>query len=180
MPTGEICILAGGLGTRLGGDKARLRIGRKTLLGCVRSIARQTTWPVRVIRRDAVGRCGPLGGVYTALKTTSAERVLFLACDMPFVTAALLDKLIHSRTTTRAIFCRTADGPAGFPFLLDRKRLKVVEHQIENGRFSLQELARRCKARAVNASASELFNINSPEDFDAARKSGPVVAGKRP
>jgi molybdopterin-guanine dinucleotide biosynthesis protein A len=74
----------------MGRDKARLRLGQRTMLGRIRVAARATGLPVRVIRRDAVPRCGPLGGIYTALQSTRAEAVLFLACDMPFVTPELI------------------------------------------------------------------------------------------
>src|SRR6266566_1093085 len=90
----EICILAGGLSRRMGRDKSRLRLGRRTMLGHIRGEARKLGFPVRVIRRDAVPRCGPLGGVYTALKTTRAHAVVFLACDMPFVSADLIAFLL--------------------------------------------------------------------------------------
>ena len=86
----EVCILAGGLSSRMGRDKARLRLNGRTLLAQVRDAAQTLGCPVRVIRRDLVTRCGPLGGVFTALKTSRAEAVLFLACDMPFVSPELL------------------------------------------------------------------------------------------
>lgn len=57
----EVFILAGGLSARMGRDKARLRLRGRTLLAWVRAAARATGWPVRVIRRDLVPRCGPLG-----------------------------------------------------------------------------------------------------------------------
>src|SRR5215213_7030364 len=91
----EICILAGGLSSRMGRDKSKLRLGGKTLLSHVRKTAGTLDLPVRVVRRDLVPRCGPMGGIYTALKTTSAEAVLFLACDMPQISSALLKKLLQ-------------------------------------------------------------------------------------
>ena len=91
----EICILAGGLSTRMGRDKANLRIGGRTLLAHIRSTAKALGLPVRVIRCDLVPRCGPLGGIYTALKTTAADAVLFLACDMPCVTETLLQTVLR-------------------------------------------------------------------------------------
>src|SRR2546430_17716334 len=90
QPSIEICLLAGGQSRRMGRDKSRLKLGRRTLLGHIRAEAKTLGLPVRVIRRDLVPRCGPLGGIYTALKSTRADGVLFLACDMPFVRAALL------------------------------------------------------------------------------------------
>ena len=88
-PLVSVSILAGGLSSRLGRDKARVRLGRRTLLAHVRRAAKELGLPVRVIRRDLVPRCGPLGGVFTALKTSRADAELFLACDMPFVSASL-------------------------------------------------------------------------------------------
>ena len=64
------------------------------MLGHVRAAAKATGWPVRVIRRDLVERCGPLGGIYTALKTSEAAVEVFLACDMPFVSTELLRQLV--------------------------------------------------------------------------------------
>src|SRR3989454_4591395 len=114
QPAVEICILAGGLSRRMGGDKSRLRLGRRTLLGHIRAEAKTLGLPVRVIRRDIVPRCGPLGGIYTALKTTRADGVLFLACDMPFVRAGLLKTLLSRTDKTKRACFASVQSVAGF------------------------------------------------------------------
>src|SRR5881394_2977065 len=91
-----ICILAGGLSQRIGRDKARLRLGRRTLLGHVRRAAEAVGLDVRVIRKDLVPRCGPLGGIYTGLITSTHDAEVFLSCDMPFVTPDLIRKVARS------------------------------------------------------------------------------------
>lgn len=166
--TCEICLLAGGLSTRMGRDKARLRLGRRTLLGHVRAAARATGRPVRLIRRDLVARCGPLGGIYTALKTSRADAVLFLACDMPFVSAELLQKLLRRAPRSRAVFTGGTDR-AGFPFLLRRATLPVVESQLAAQKFSIQSLAKNsarkssCRPAApTNFSTSTLPSTGAP------------------
>jgi molybdopterin-guanine dinucleotide biosynthesis protein A len=170
----EICILAGGLSTRMGRDKTRLRLGGKTLLRRVRDVAGQTRWPVRIIRRDLVARCGPLGGVYTALQTTRAKSVLFLACDMPFVTVELIDRMIElPPAKSGAIFTRNGlGGKLGFPFLLRRNLLAKVQRQLAQHRYSLQTLAARCRAKIFAARLARLvlFNVNTPGDWERARK----------
>src|SRR5262245_31356666 len=93
-PELEIWILAGGLSLRMGRDKSRLRLGSRTLLGHVRHAARQTGFPVRTLRKDALPRCGPVGGVWTALKRSRASALLFLPCDMPNITSAVLNELV--------------------------------------------------------------------------------------
>jgi molybdopterin-guanine dinucleotide biosynthesis protein A len=171
-PPLEICILAGGLSSRMGRDKARLRLGGQSLLARVRSVAAETPWPVRVIRRDLVPRCGPLGGVCTALRTTRAEAVLFLACDMPFITAEWIGKLVKSNwAKRRAVFTLSGSGP-GFPFLLRQAALPQVEEQIAAGQYSLQSLAAQCRARMIRAPAGArtLFNVNTPADWRRVKR----------
>ncbi len=172
-PACEVCILAGGLSSRMGRDKARLRLGRRTLLGHVRALAGELDLPVRVIRRDLVPRCGPLGGIYTALRTTRAEAVLFLSCDMPFVSVGLIESVLARRAARPAAIFVEAAGIVGFPFLLPRVALPGVEAQMTAQRFSLQALAAALRARRLklgSAQATQLFNVNTPEDFAAARR----------
>src|SRR5690242_4227965 len=148
-PSVEICILAGGLSKRMGRDKSRLRLGSTTMLGHIRKNARATGLPVRVIRRDCVPKCGPLGGIYTALRTTRADAVLFLACDMPFVTTELIHFVLQqvrepagkARAPNGGALFVGSRGRAGFPFIVERENVESVRLQIQKGEFSLQSLA---------------------------------------
>lgn len=139
----------------------------------VRARARTLGWPVRVVRRDLVPRCGPLGGVYTAFRRSRADALLFLACDMPFVTEALLRRVAETaRGGSPSVFVK-ASGEFGFPFVLSRAALPTVERHLANKDFSLQSLARAVGARALRigrAHAPELFNINTPGDWALARR----------
>ncbi|MEN9576617.1 MAG: hypothetical protein RL514_4472 [Verrucomicrobiota bacterium] len=158
----------------MGRDKARLRLGRRTLLTWVRAAAAATGWPVHVVRRDRVPRCGPLGGVWTAWHRTRAQRLVFLSCDMPFVSAELIRKVAEQ--PGRAVFVTTAEG-AGFPFALDRVCLPVVERQLAQQRFALHRLAEALAARSLRVPArqrGELLNVNTAEDYATARR---VLAG---
>lgn len=169
----EICILAGGLSRRMGSDKSRLKLGRRTMLGHIRATAKTLGLPVRVLRRDLVARCGPLGGVYTALKTSAVDAVLFLPCDMPFVTPSLLRALLRRfHQNGNALFVRLERRP-GFPFLLNRTTLPIVARQIARGDFSLQNLSTAVGAKFFAPSArqqSQLRNINTPDEWAHAAR----------
>ncbi len=179
----SVAILAGGRSTRMGCDKSRLRLGRRTLLGHARRAAEELGLPWRVIRRDLVPRCGPLGGIFTALKTSRADAELFLACDMPFVTPALLRRLLgRLRGSCRAVFT-DVEGVVGFPFALRVECLPIVEGQIQTSAFSLQSLADKLRAARVSpprGRMSEAFNVNTPPALTAARarKRGRCVTAK--
>jgi len=171
--TCEICILAGGLSRRMGREKSRLRLGRRSMPAQIRAEAKKLGLRVRVIRRDAVPRCGPLGGVYTALKSTRAGSVIFLACDMPFITAILL-RAVRRRfgRGNHALFVYS-HGKVGFPFVLRRDALATVTKQIEQEKFSLHELAQVLKAKTMRVRPrwlSQLCNVNTPDDWERTRR----------
>jgi molybdopterin-guanine dinucleotide biosynthesis protein A len=179
----EICILAGGLSRRMGRDKSLLRLGSTTMLGHIRNNARATGLPVRVIRRDCVTKCGPLGGIYTALKGTRADAVLFLACDMPLVTKEVIEFVLghfgdnsgNVKVPIGALFVRTRGRP-GFPFILQRENVVTVHHQIEKGELSLQSLAKTLKATILPLErpwSRLLYNINTPREWAIIRHRQP-------
>lgn len=155
----------------MGRDKARLKLGGSTLLARVKRIAGELGLRVRTIRRDAIARCGPLGGIYTGLITSEANAELFLACDMPFVECDLLEQVINKhRKTGKAVFVRCG-GKAGFPLLLPREAASAVKAQIDRKRLSVQQLASNLNAAFVAAKAREaaqLMNINTLEQWEKA------------
>jgi molybdenum cofactor guanylyltransferase len=165
----EICILAGGVGSRLGGGKPAVRLGRRTLLGHVRANAAAAGLPVRVLKTDLVPRCGPLGGIYSGLKTSRQRAVLFLACDMPFVSPPVLRRIIKQFDGTNALVT-IARGKPGFPLVLPAALLATVERLIARRHLSIRGLASSTRARFVRASAAALFNVNTPEDLVHAKR----------
>ena len=169
----EICILAGGLSSRMGRDKSRLRLGGRTLLAHIRATAKMIGLPHRIIRRDLVAQCGPLGGLYTALVTSRADATLFLSCDMPFVSAALLEMLVRKAKHNETALFVEANGLVGFPLVLFRRTaLPIVESQLEKMAVSLQRLAQALRSQTIRLAARqahELFNVNTPEDLRNAR-----------
>lgn len=168
-----ICILAGGQSRRMGRDKARLRLGDRTLLGHVRAAAGATGLPVRVIRKDVVPRCGPLGGIYTALKTSRNQAEILLSCDMPFVTAKLIRDLLGAFVREGRAILVEHRRIAGFPLILSVGQIGVVEREITAGQHSLQNLARKLRAGRLclpKERAPQVFNINTPKDLEAARR----------
>jgi molybdopterin-guanine dinucleotide biosynthesis protein A len=174
----------------MGRDKSRLRLGRITMLGHIQKAARATGLRVRIIRRDFIPKCGPLSGIYTALKTAKSDTILFLACDMPLVSTELIQfilrqvgehsskKSVESRlqravrtSHSRGLFIRSR-GRAGFPFILPREAIEAVACQIQTGDYSLQSLASSLRATILPLSrpwSQQLFNINTQKDWAAAR-----------
>jgi molybdopterin-guanine dinucleotide biosynthesis protein A len=154
----------------MGRDKTSIQLKDSSLLALAKRESLKTKWPVRVLRKDAVKRCGPLGGVYTALKQSKADIVIFVACDMPFVSATQLKRVARALTAKSAAAFTKQNGYATFPFAIRKTALNQIAEQIETADFSLQTLARKLRAKFVRAKKSELFDIDTPDDLATAHK----------
>jgi molybdopterin-guanine dinucleotide biosynthesis protein A len=102
-------VLAGGASRRMGRDKALLPIGGVTMVEQIAARVRGAAGNVTVIGSpekyghlgldvvaDEIENCGPLGGLYTALRLTDADWNLLVACDMPDVTLDFLTGLFEA------------------------------------------------------------------------------------
>ena len=102
MTTPLGAILTGGHSTRMGQDKADVVVSGSTMLEHVADAL--TTVADRIVLLgpdregwecwpDSVHAQGPLAGIATALNRTSANRVILVAVDHPFVRSDFLQKL---------------------------------------------------------------------------------------
>ena len=164
----EAVILAGGQSRRMGEDKARLLVGRRSLLGHARALAADLGLACRVVRVDRRADNGPMGGIETALRRAQAERVLFLSCDMPFLNPTLVERVLAVQHP--AVFAE-ADKLAGFPFCISPELLTAVEASLETGDRSLQSFSRRHgrRGRITQRECALLANINTELNLAAER-----------
>lgn len=105
-PPYDAVVLAGGAARRLGGaDKPGLRVGGRALLDRVLAACadagttvvvadpRPTARSVRWAREDPPG-AGPVAALDAGLRTTTAEAVVLLSADLPFLEAATVRRLL--------------------------------------------------------------------------------------
>lgn len=170
--SGEVraCILAGGLSERMGMDKAALELGEISMMDRVRREVESAGLACSLVREDTVARCGPIGGVMTAFERWPETILVFLSCDMPFVSRELITRLVAVARVRGNVFL-WHDGRAGFPFALTRLSLETVRRRHAEGAYSLQGLAREpgCERLESAAPERELFNVNTPADMVRAR-----------
>ncbi|MGH9372090.1 MAG: molybdenum cofactor guanylyltransferase [Vicinamibacterales bacterium] len=101
-------ILAGGLARRMAGaNKATLQIGASRIIDRQIALLRQVADPVFIVSGhpapfrdlaltvvdDVVSGAGSLGGIYSAIVSSPHARTIVVACDMPFLTLPLLQRL---------------------------------------------------------------------------------------
>ncbi len=169
----DAVILAGGESSRMGCNKSRIRLGRRTLLGHAKAALQSAGLKPRVVASDRQFGLGPLGGIDTALSSARHSRLLFVGCDMPFLSGELVDDFFHAATGGEGAMFTQHEQGVGFPFMLSRGDWPVVEKQVAKSELSLQLFAKRLKARTwlpPVIRVPELFNVNTPADLTEAKR----------
>jgi molybdopterin-guanine dinucleotide biosynthesis protein A len=184
MNRATLAILAGGVSTRMGRDKALLDDGRGPLLARLASLGLHCDLPVLVIGRlrppgwplpevrfipDEQPGQGPLGGLATAL--VHAPRVLLIACDLPALTAQALAWLtsLSNELPLADGLVTERDGLIEPLFACYTARcLPAVRQRLASGQRALHRLIADGDFRRVPLPAPlwpALVNINTPEDW---------------
>jgi molybdopterin-guanine dinucleotide biosynthesis protein A len=194
-------ILVGGKSSRMGMDKARLRLGELSFtekiaaaLGAISASvrlvggqeARGGAWEVVP---DRHAEWGALGGLHAALAASRAEWAAIVACDLPFVSGQLFERLALLRENFAAVVPVQADGRLQPLCALYRTApcLLRVEELIAGGEHRPRALVERVDARRVfpaelaDLEAADLFfiNVNTPEDYAHAKAVGDDSSDKR-
>lgn len=184
-------ILAGGKSQRFGRDKARMEVGGEKVVGKIvrvldefpfRQLAvvtapgRTGDWPreATVLQDDREG-LGPIGGITTALRHLSSG-ILVVACDMPFVTASMVDWLLdHYDASAAAIVPRHGKDIEPLFAIYEQSFLAAAEAAIDAGQYALHRALEGAALRLIDipghfSMEREFANINTPEDYERARK----------
>ncbi len=171
-------VLAGGLSSRMGRDKALLRWRGQTLLAHMCGLLGDAgAQPVRVSGSyeafesvpDVVPRCGPLGGLYSVLQTLDDGPAWVVPVDMPLLDRTLLWQL---RDAGPARCVSYAGQPLPMRLNIDtgcRTLLRSMVMDVDGPR-SLHALQRRLGGRELalpDDGDGRLVNCNTPHQWDA-------------
>ncbi len=187
-------ILAGGASSRMGTDKAELLIAGQTFVQRIAAAMASTVSSVALVGKplatgpniptvpDVHEHWGALGGVHAALAACESRWALIVACDLPFVTEALLARLTGFADAFEAVAPIQADGrPQPLCALYQvNPCLEKAERLIKSGERRPIALLQSVRARWVDFSelsdldgADRFFdNINTPDDYSRVNKEG--------
>ncbi len=187
-PTTTAAILAGGRASRFGGqDKCRLIVEGRSIIIRQLEILQRVAGDVIVIgaspnrfadlglptHADRLPGAGAIGGVYTALEAAAGEFVLVVACDMPFLDAALLARLRALAATADGAWVSAARGVEPLLACYRRSARGRIRQQIEAGRLQLADLGsvlhmaeiRDAELATFGSPERLLANVNSPAEY---------------
>jgi molybdopterin-guanine dinucleotide biosynthesis protein A len=162
-----VAVLAGGRGSRLGGQKAMVELGGAPLierplaaaraagLDAVVVAKRTTALPEATVWHEPDEPTHPLLGLVTALEHGP---VVAVACDQPWLTPALLRTLADHDGPAIAV-----DGEP-FPGRYEPGQLPVLREALAR-QASLRATLRRLQPAVLGADRALVASINTPEDL---------------
>jgi molybdopterin-guanine dinucleotide biosynthesis protein A len=186
-------VLCGGLARRFGGrPKWELVVDGETILqrqmttlsavssiGEVLLVGGTAAHPAARSIRDHVPGLGPLSGIHAALTEARANTVLVLACDMPYVSAALAGYLIECAQEADAVVPRVGNRYHPLCAVYTRSCLEPISTRLAERRLKIQDLFEDLRHRTVTDRELERFgephrllqNVNTPVEYTALRNS---------
>jgi molybdopterin-guanine dinucleotide biosynthesis protein A len=183
-------VLAGGRSSRMGQDKAFLRLHGRTLLEIALDHARAVAATVRIVGQkdkfasygdvveDIFAGQGPLAGIHAALRSSVTELNLLLAVDTPFIEPRALEYLIDEATDSGRLV--TVPRISGFLQTLcavyRRAFADIAETALKQGKNRIEplftpEVARIIteeEMRALALPPAMFDNLNTPEEYEKA------------
>ncbi len=173
-------ILAGGRGSRLGGEKAMVQLAGRPLISYPLAAMRAVVGEAVVLAKPATRlpplegakvvtepeeRFHPLTGIHHAIALAGGRPALVCAGDLPFVTPALLRALAEAEAGGAPAV--VAAGEGGLQPLLARYEPRATRLLPADGRL-LEAVGAIAPRRLQVSDELTLFNVNTPTDVRRA------------
>lgn len=177
-------ILAGGKSSRMGENKARLKLddqsflekiasecrGFSEILISVDTLEKYRDIPYRMVEDELIGY-GPLEGIFQLVRACTEEYIFIAATDMPFLNAEFLNLMCTQLEGTEDCLALTKEKrPEPMCSIYSKKMLPVLEEMRERSIRKPRLLFDRVNTRyveleALGVSPELVSNINTPEEY---------------
>jgi molybdopterin-guanine dinucleotide biosynthesis protein A len=188
-------ILAGGKSLRLGRSKFLETIEGKSLIQ--RVVDRLSILSTEIIIATAHGEAipcssavkiktaadiypgkGPLGGIHSGLIASSSPRAIVVACDMPFLSARLLEYMTQTLADYDVALPRIGEMIEPLCAVYSQSCLTPIQELLEQDERRISKLFNMVKVKYIEEDEINIFdpehlsffNINNQANLDRARK----------
>lgn len=177
-------ILAGGKSSRMGTDKALIKIEDKNLLETTIEICKSVCKSIIIssnnpehgkygypVVNDEIKNCGPIGGIYSCLKKSETKWNFVIGVDTPFVPSDFILYLTTQTGNYDAIVPVHFSDKEPLIALYNKNCLPSIEKQISMQQFKIHHLIDLINTNYLNVgrwveSNTHFFsNLNRPEDL---------------
>ncbi|MGX6445459.1 molybdenum cofactor guanylyltransferase [Neobacillus sp. K501] len=187
-------ILSGGKSSRMGTNKALLKINEKTNIERIADklkilfddIILVTNEPEQYkflglkMVEDQYPGMGPLAGVHAGLEVSDFEVNFVVACDMPFISVELANALVNNCSHYDAVVPVINGKQHPLFSVFKKETANKIEHSIADGRLRMKHLLddlnvlylTETELRALCQLDLEriFFNMNHPNEYEEAKK----------
>jgi molybdopterin-guanine dinucleotide biosynthesis protein A len=195
-------VLAGGRSSRMGKNKAFLPLvdGGPPMVALVIERIREFADDVMIVANDRArygdfgarvvpdleAGAGALGGIHAALRHAKHEHCLIVACDMPFLSRALLRRMVDEPRDYDVLAPRlpgeSRQGSDGLVYqtlhaIYGRACIEPIERQLAQGNRQVIGFFSTVRVRTIefddvrqwDPELRSFFNANTPEAYASAR-----------
>jgi len=184
-------ILSGGKNTRMGENKAFLRVGEERLIDrtvrlfrrVFREVIIVTTSPLdyldqeAIIVTDIIPEKGALGGLYTGLFYATDEYAFLSACDMPFLNTTFMEYMVLQATGYDIVVPAPPDGLQPLHAIYARRCLPAIRARLDRNRLQIKGFYQGHHILKISPEVLGAFdpegrmflNVNTPEDLQKLR-----------
>lgn len=200
MYTDVTCvILAGGKSSRMGQNKALMKLGSKTVIERMidivapifneKIIITNTPGDFKFlglpVYEDVYKYKGPLAGIHSGLLHSTSERDFVLSCDIPLMTAEMINYIVDFPTDKPVTICQAAGYLQPLAGVYSKKIFSALDEHLKNFEMLSSEGKIKHKKNCgmhdfLDSIPSEIinpenldfysddlfFNMNNPEDYD--------------
>lgn len=167
-------ILAGGKSTRMGYDKAFIKIGGKPIIE--RTIA--TLKPmfddiiivanepgkfkglrVKVVK-DIKPNCGPISGIHSGLVHSKTEINFVVACDMPFLNLSLIRYMLGKKNNSDIIMIQINGKLHPLFGIYSQNCILAIEENLKQDILKVVNILPKVRSRFISKEEIEKFDRN--------------------
>jgi len=183
-------ILAGGKSSRMGQNKALMRIGDKTLIEYVYDIINAFTPEIIISSNtedysflncktipDIYQNIGPIAGIYSSLKNSKYHKNIVISCDTPFVSSAIISELIKASNGYDITISKSNNFIEPLIGIYNKNILENLEDSISKKKYSIQKFIYSSNHKIIDIdktileeSKNSFININNQKEFLKAQK----------
>lgn len=187
-------ILSGGKSSRMGTNKALLKLNEKTTIERMVDILKVYFDDIILVTNDMdsyqslgvkmvvdhyPGK-GPLAGFHAGLMASDYDVNFIVACDMPFISGELASTLVNQIDHYEALVPVINGKMQTLCAVFQKKTVNKIAECIENGRLSIKQFLAHLNVLYVTEKDLEIyssidiervfFNMNHPHEYEDAKR----------
>lgn len=181
-------ILAGGKSSRMGVNKSFLKIGEITIIERISNLMKSiflqniiiTNSPSEYaftglpIREDIYKSKGPLAGIHSGLVHSTTEKILVISCDVPLMTAEMINYIVDYKSNKPVKFCEAAGYHQPLVGVYSKSLISDIEKLLRNEQItdkSFHQFLKNVDVEIIYPNKLEFYkdeiflNVNTPQDY---------------